>query len=457
MLSRRFNFAVAVAAVVLGAQAVRASDTDQFGFGAKPISMGNAFTALATDWTGAYYNPAAPAVGKTRTIGAGFSYATYDLTYKSETGSTSSGSDHDVARQAPLSALTFGISSPLSTDQSELLSRIVPGIGVFLPTRGIVGIDVETAPGSPQYFLYGTRRDKLAVMPFVSVRILPLDNPAGQDGDHPEHPMTLALGGGATILSDISGHFTFDLSSTAARSVATDIKLAYTAAPNFGIYFWPLAGLSLGVTYRGKLALKADFDTQILVGSTNLFPLKIEAVTLFQPQQVAAGAAFDPVEWLTLALDVTWLNWSAYNDAFVTIRPVIPQADVKFSDIVIPRLGAEVRFDHGFAARAGYYFQPSPIGAQTGATNLVDNDKHVMSLGFGWTFWTERDRMVRDGEGAKLVKEEHDPVSIDAFFQWHHLLDQSVTKDPGASPQTGSFFDSGGDVFNFGIQLTIRT
>jgi hypothetical protein len=438
-----------LAAALLACAAGRAfaSDTDQFGFGARPISMGNAFTALATDWTGAYYNPAAPAVAKSRTIGVGFSYGTYDLSYKSASPTLD---DHAVERQAPLSAFTLGIASPLSTDQAEWLSRITAGIGLFLPTRGIVGVDVETAPGSPQFFLYGERRDKLSVMPFVSVRILPLDAQAG------EGP-TLAVGAGATVLADISGHFTFDLSATAARSVATDLKLAYDVAPNFGVFFWPLSYLSLGVAYRGELSLKADFDTQIIVDGTNLFPLKIEAVTLFQPQQVAAGAAFDPADWLTLALDLTWANWSAYNDAFITIRPVIPQADVSFHDIVIPRIGAEARFDYGLAARAGYYYQPSPIGKQTGATNLVDNDAHVISFGFGWTYWTQRDRMVREGEGAKVVKDEYAPFTIDLFFQWHHLIDQHVDKTPGSSPQTGDAFESGGDVFNVGIQLTIRT
>ncbi|MEQ1882147.1 MAG: hypothetical protein ABL878_14380 [Burkholderiales bacterium] len=34
---------------------------------------------------------------------------------------------------------------------------------------------------------------------------------------------------------------------------------------------------------------------------------------------------------------------------------------------------------------------------------------------------------------------------------------ERVSKDPVASPQTGSFYEAGGEVYNFGIQITIRT
>ena len=38
----------------------------------------------------------------------------------------------------------------------------------------------------------------------------------------------------------------------------------------------------------------------VFVDGSNLFPLKIEAVTLFQPQQVAGGIALDPTDWPTI-------------------------------------------------------------------------------------------------------------------------------------------------------------
>jgi len=373
---------------------------------------------------------------------AGFSYADYNLEFRSQTGRY----DHDASRITPLSAITLGIAASLSREPDEFLSRVAVSLGLFAPTRVIVGAEVETSPGTPQYFLYGERRDKLGVMPAVAFRILPLD---------PEGTQTLALGFGATILADVGGEFTFDLSTTAARSVAADLKLHHDVAPNVGLFYWPVPWLSIGLAYRGQLSLKAEFDVQIVVDGTNLFPLELEAVTLYQPQQLAGGVAIDPLDWLTLALDVTWSNWSAYEDPFVTIRPIIPQADVEFEDIFVPRVGVEIEPLLGLALRTGYYYQASPLPSQAGSTNLVDLDKHVVSFGLGWTYWTTRSRVGRSGEEA-IVEETVSPFTFDAFFQWHHLLEERVEKDTASSPQTGSFYEAEGEIYNFGLQMTFR-
>jgi long-chain fatty acid transport protein len=418
------NLAI-LALLAAAALPARASDVDQFGFGARPISMGGAFTALATDYSGAYYNMAAPAASQKLSFAAGFSYGDYALDFKSG-GTADAG---QVERQQPLSAFTLGISTPISRESDNLLSHLAISFGVFLPTRVLVGAEVETAPGTPTYYLYGARRDKVSILPALSIRILPLEGP-------PDEGPVLAVGVGATVLADITGRFTFDLSATAARAVAVEQKLTHDVAPNFGIFFWPMQWLSFGATYRGALSLKADFDVKIVVDGTDLFPLQLEAVTLYQPQQVALGTAVDPTDWLTIAFDLTWQNWAAFQDPFVTIFPVVPQADIGFDDVFIPRIGVEVEPVSGFTLRCGYYYQASAIPAQSGPTNLIDLDKHVFSFGAGIA---------------------GDTFSLDAFFQWHMLIEERVAKDPGASAQTGDFYEAGGDVFNVGIQLTIKT
>jgi long-chain fatty acid transport protein len=439
LLARAALFAACAA---LLAPRARASDLDQFGFGARAIAMGNAFTALATDFSGTYYNPGALGAARTLSVGAGFSYAGYDLTFHGANPQD----DSATARQQPLSAFTLGLSSPLGS--GELLSRIVPGIGLLLPTRQLVGADIQTGPGLPEYFLYGSRRDKVAVLPAVAVKILPL-------GDIDQ---TLCIGFGATILADLTGKFTFDLSSAPNSAVSTDLKLSWDAAPNVGIFYWPLDWLSLGVAYRGELALKADLNVAIdLTGpGSNDFPLALEAVTLYQPQQLVGGIAIDPFSWLTLSFDVTWANWSAFKDPFVTIRPVVAQIDPHFKDTVTPRVGIEIEPVQGLAFRAGYYYQPTPIPAQTGTTTLIDLDKHVISGGVGWTYWTTHDVVKREGDHAEVVTADWDPFSVDVFFQWQHLVEQTVFKaDPTTSP-VGASYRAGGEVFNVGIQFTFR-
>jgi long-chain fatty acid transport protein len=444
---KRLLFLVTIVAGVTAT--ARASDMDEFGFGARPIAMGSAFTALATDWTAPYYNPAGVAAGKTTSFGFGYSYADYHLKFKSD--STDPALDQSVAHQKPLSALSIGYASTIGTAES-ILNRVGVGIGIFLPTRELVSIEFETAPGTPKFFMYGARRDRIQMLPTVAVR-LPLP------GDL-EQTQTLAVGFAANALLDMNGQFTFNLANGQGSGVGGKFDTVYALAPNVGLFYWPLDWLSCGLTYRGELSLGTHIDVVIdLTGTgTSTIPLDIKAVTYYQPQQIQGGFAVDPVDGLTLSFDLTWKNWSRFEDPFATIDRVLGQPVANFRDTWVPRIGFEYEVVRGIAVRAGYFYEPSPLPAQHGATNLIDTEKHVFSLGLGYTYQTTRERVLREKEAAVIRKEPYSPFSIDAFIQWHDLVDRRVQKDdPTASGGVGSSYEAGGDVLYFGVALTIRT
>lgn len=439
-------FALVALALAVAAPA-RASDMDQYGLGARPISLGNAMTAVATDWTAAYYNPAGLALGRTPTVGAGFSYADDHLDYDAET--VDPAVERRAERVGPLSAITGGVSATLGAPGS-LLNRVGLGFAAFVPTRHILSLDVETAPGEPEFFLYGARRDRLTMVPAIAFRI-PL-------GDL-EKTQSLAIGVAANVLANASGQQTFNLGPTPSSAVTARIDADYTMAPNFGVFYWPLPWLSVGVAYRGEISLGADIDVSIdLTGSgTAAIPLDLRFVSLFQPQQVQAGIALDPLEGLTVALDVTWNDWSSFEDPFITVGTVIGQVPPNFHDTVVPRVGVEVEPLESLALRLGYFFEPSPIPKQRGELNLADADKHVLAFGAGYTYWTTRDAGVREGGAAGEAPEPYAPVSIDVFFQWHHLVGERVAKDdPANSGGVGSFYEASGEVFNVGVTFTFR-
>jgi long-chain fatty acid transport protein len=58
----------------------------------------------------------------------------------------------------------------------------------------------------------------------------------------------------------------------------------------------------------------------------------------------------------------------------------------------VPRLGLEYRLplspDFDLPLRAGYVYEHSPVPPQTGVTNYVDTDRHVLSAGTGFV-WKE--------------------------------------------------------------------
>src|SRR5438105_4459741 len=102
---------LAALVAILAAPAARASDLDEFGFGPRAISMGGAYTALATDWTAPYYNPAGCAVPRSMNLGLGYSYGSYDFHYKSE--AQDPGVDRHAQRVEALSAVSAGFVTTL--------------------------------------------------------------------------------------------------------------------------------------------------------------------------------------------------------------------------------------------------------------------------------------------------------------------------------------------------------
>ncbi len=438
--------AAIILTIAAGRAAEATTDLDQFGFGARPIAMGGAFTALASDFTATYYNPAGLTSSRSTASGLGFSYADHNLEFSSESGTF----DEDVERVEDLSAFTLGVSSTFGKP-GTFLSRIGLGSGLFLPTRQIVGAEGETPPGEPDFFFYGNRYSKISILPAAAFKILD-DDFGGQ---------FLSIGAGAILLADLDGKFKFNVGSSPSSSVEVEQELGYDAAPTVGIHYWPVWWLSFGLAYRGELSLKADIDTIIdLDNDPNNAPdfvLKLETVQLFVPDQVQGGFAVDPVEWLTVAVDVTWKRWSSFKDPFITIDPGVTQVDPDFDDTFTPRLGVEAEVLDGFTARFGYYYQPTPVPEQDGETTIVDNDKHVVSFGAGYAYWTTEEELARD-EGGEIVATDRDvnPFTIDVFLQWHSFVDQDFDKEDPADPAVGVGFDSGGSILNLGFTATFK-
>jgi long-chain fatty acid transport protein len=402
------------------------NDLDGFGFGARPVSMGGAFTALANDFSAVYYNPAALINSKSLKLHGGYSFADYYLDLDTETGK---GEDR-AERISDLSAFTLGVSTRIFPHDED--ARFAAGLGIFLPTRRILTAFSVAAPiapeggtptsSPPQYIMYGEKRDKIGVYFGGAVRVI--------DG--------LSLGAGAALLADLPGAVDLDFINS---SVDIEYELEWDLSPNAGIFWQALPGLSLGLTYRGELSLKIESRANVLVAGSPLLSLNVEAITLFSPQQIAFGFAWDPHPDFTVAFDLTWQDWSAYDRPFTVVTPGPRPEDPDFDDTWTPRLGLEYQLTGLIALRMGYYYQPSPVPEQKDLSNLIDNDKHVFSFGVGFTFDT--------------------PVAmnIDLFLQWHHLAEEKASKrlppDPD-DPNNPGDFTSGGDILNFGFGITFR-
>lgn len=174
----------------------------------------------------------------------------------------------------------------------------------------------------------------------------------------------------------------------------TDIGLGFNA----GMLAKISDTLSAGVHYRHKV--KADYDgsasfVQLPTGNAQV-DARLGAVlptgshpvrtSVEFPAIATAGVAWKPGDW-TFELDVDWYQWSTFRrlDIVFTDRPDLSQGIIEnYEDTLQYRAGAERRFGETWAARGGYFFDPSPAPAASVSPLLPDADRHGFALGGTW-------------------------------------------------------------------------
>jgi len=90
--------------------------------------------------------------------------------------------------------------------------------------------------------------------------------------------------------------------------------------------------------------------------------------------------------------------------------------------------------------RAGYSFQKSPIGPQTGITNYIDRDRHTMAVGAGWAI----DKPVSFLPGD---------LRFDVHAQFNVLPD-AVTMKSNPADFVGDY-SAGGFIWNLGATMLV--
>jgi long-chain fatty acid transport protein len=113
-------------------------------------------------------------------------------------------------------------------------------------------------------------------------------------------------------------------------------------------------------------------------------------------------------------------------------------------DRFVPHVGVEwravARERWQLFARAGYEYDKTPIGPQTGVTNYIDRDRHALSLGLGL-------RLV------DLLPELPRDLRLDGHVQWS-VLPEAATLKASAADFVGDY-TAGGHILNLGATLTM--
>lgn len=396
----RLAAGLAGAALAGAPAAARAHEPDAYGFGSRAAAMGSAVAADATDFSAGYYNPAALVGARGVEIAVGYMYAGNHLRID--------GKDTGVA---DVHGLVGGIVAP-----GEVLG--VPfafGVAVHMPDDGLSHVKALRQE-VPRWELYDNRASILFLAANIAIRPFRF----------------LEIGAGLSFLAATRGRF--EISGRADILAPYDSQLRHEVDADLTTIRYPQAGIrvllgdlgAIGLVYRDQtqleLALEAHLDGSVTFAGIDvplIYDLESRTVDAFLPRQVVLGLSFQRIQDLHVNVDVTFVNWAAYESPTAQTKahleahppegtPLELPADPKptrvidphFANRFVPRVGIEyiwpvagsMRHVAGLARdrrlvevplRAGYVYERSPVPPQSGFTNFVDADRHTFSIGAG--------------------------------------------------------------------------
>lgn len=333
----------------------------------RQIGMGHTGTGLNTGTSSIFFNPGAMAQARNGvTIGASF------ITAK-------------IGYQAPESNNTIQADNPTGTPFHVygvygITDKLKAGIGVYTPFGstvkwgdewngrfGLSELSLQAIYVQPTLSYQIT--DKLGVgaglvVAFGSVnlqRVLPVQNSAGQEAK-------IEMDGGANT----------------------------TVGFNAGIHLQASDKLSFGLNYRSKINMEVEngdvtFSNVPAAAGANFQPGTQFSAALPMPATLSFGIGYTPTEKLTLAVDISRVEWSAYKELrFDFTKPVAGNnfsANARnYEDVYIYRIGGEYKVNDALAVRAGAYLDKTPVENGYLTPETPDADSRGLSVGLGYAF-----------------------------------------------------------------------
>jgi len=399
------------------------------GISPKATALGNAYSAVAEDFSACYYNPAGLGQNDHHTFYLGYMWIKpYMRQY------LLSSPDEEKARgYENFRSFVFGS----TVDLSHVAN--IRGHNLVLGVAATVGDNFRAAwrihdwnPSVPRFIRWGDTMNRAHIFSALGVEVI---------------TGVVYVGAGINLWQDISAtvRATVDLREN-VLSQEMDVDGDFEISPIFGVLIKPFKWLSLAYTFRGgweqEIPVKfySTMEARLPIFENPLFAVPISAniplKDYYLPWNMTGGLAIRPLERLLLSVDVTHYNWSSFE------LPAWRGPVKEWINTVVPRAGIQVRVWDTLAVRGGYYYDPSPIPDQSDVkSNYLDTDKHVFSVGLGYAF----SKLPWIGELPLYY-----PLEIDGYFQFQHLPNRTQPKDE-ATGQEGWYVDGSAYALGIGI------
>jgi len=407
----------------------RADVQESSGISPKATAMGNAYAAVADDFSACYYNPAGLGQNDHHTFYLGYMWVKpYMKQYLYSSPNIENARDYGSYR-----SFVFGT----AVDLSHIAN--VRGHNLVLGVAATVGDNFKAAwrihdwsPTVPRFVRWGDSMNRAHIFSSIGLEVL---------------TDMLYVGAGVNLWQDITATVkaTINLREEVLAQ-EMDVDGDFEISPIVGLLVKPVKWLSLAYTYRGgweqEIPVFFQSTMQVSFFGNPLIALPITASIplqdYFTPWNMTGALAVRPIERLLLSVDVTYYSWSSF------VLPPWRGPVKEWEDTVVPRAGAQFRVWDQLMARCGYYFDPSPVPDQSDVTsNYLDSDKHVISAGIGYSFT----RLPWIGELPLFY-----PIQVDGYFQFQSIPRRYQSKDPSTG-QSGWYIDGSAYALGFGASM----
>ncbi len=389
---------------------IEANVQEACGISPKAIAMGNAFSAIADDFSAAYYNPAGLGQHNHHMLETNYLYCQPHLKQYLASNPKVVNADENLNFRSFVVGLVIDLARPINTRGHNL----VLGLAITLGDNFKSGWRVhDWNPEVPRFIHYGDYMNRAHVYGGIGLEVI---------------KEKLYVGGALNLSQDIGNEITVTVDplqeNTLSKEIDADIDSEIS--PIVGLLFKPFTWLSFGCTYRDgweqKTPITLNTIMKIFGGPLNPMTVKLPAVDYYLPWNLTVGMAVTVIDSLICSFDVTHYHWSDFE------LPMWEGQIKKWKDTLLPRFGFEYTITNELVLRGGYYLERSPVPDQSDTlSNHLDFDKHVFSVGLGYTFIN----LPLIGELPFSY-----PVALNPFFQYQALNNRIQKKIPSVTNQS---------------------
>ncbi len=481
---RKIIFRLTFAVIIVVTYSLPASALlgDTIGIGVRATSMGEAFVAIADDYSATYYNPAGlgqltdvfkltvdfmyPAVGfDVKKLSDGQDLQSIELGREMwNPTETAAGDDlDDIDHNRPI----IGISANLNKICSALNipKNLTLGMIVMLPNNIHQALVItDFVPDIPKFSRYGDVDEQVFMAFGLGVEWIEKLLYFGLSAKMEIYGDGFVNNQSANILPQGPTPGQPVTEEALVFQMQIDWRTFARLNPMLGVLYTPLdEKLKIGFTYReksrykiGPVNLMMNYGSGSQQQSVDIpWNGTVDYYLAYQPQEWALGVAYD-FDSFTVSLGLEFQKWSKFDWSYTyqfyyyppdpRISGYAPDGP-DFDDIYNISVGFEYKYNDDITIMAGYQNAPTPVPDQSErVTNYLDMDRDIFSIGATYS----------------LIE---DFIKIGGMFEYMLCDDYEVYKnnvvgiswpEPLSDLQAQESYEVSGDVYVIGILMEIN-